>query len=172
MNEFNLLKHENLIIRKARVSDAKQIATWWNNGALMVHVGFPYGLGVTEKEVINTIKRGLLIIEIENKLIGECNYHNVADDVAEIGIKICELDFQNHGIGKKALSMLIDWLFSNGYSKIILNTNLLNKHAQHVYESIGFHKVGININSWKDQLGLLQSSVDYELLKKDFISYI
>lgn len=172
MNDFTLLKHENLIIRKARVSDAKQIVAWWNNGALMAHAGFPYGLGVTDKEVINTINQGLLIIEIENKLIGECNYHNVADDIAEIGIKIFELDYQNHGIGKKALSMLIDWLFSNGYSKIICDTNLLNKRAQHVYESLGFHKVGININSWKDQLGSLQSSVDYELIKKDFISYI
>lgn len=172
MNEFTLLKHENLIIRKASVSDAKQIVAWWNNGALMAHAGFPNGLEVTEKDVINTINRGLLIIETDNKLIGECNYHNVDNDVAEIGIKICELEYQNRGIGKKVLSMLIDWLFSNGYSKIILDTNLLNKRAQHVYESLGFHKVGININSWKNQLGSLQSSVDYELIKKDFISYI
>ena len=29
-----------------------------------------------------------------------------------------------------------------------------------------------NIDSWKDQLGQLQSSVDYELVEKDFVSYI
>lgn len=29
-----------------------------------------------------------------------------------------------------------------------------------------------NIDSWKDQLGRLQSSVDYELVEKDFVSYI
>ena len=44
--------------------------------------------------------------------------------------------------------------------------------AQHVYESLGFRKVRTNIDSWKDQLGRLQSSVDYELVENEFVSYI
>ena len=68
-------------------------------------------------------------------------------------------------------SMLIGWLFRNGYVKIILDTNLTNSRAQHVYELLGFRKVRTNIDSWKDQLGQLQSSVDYELVEKDFVSY-
>ena len=67
---------------------------------------------------------------------------------------------------------LIAWLFQNGYSKIVLDTNLTNTRAQHVYESLGFHKVRTNMNAWKDQLGRLQSSVDYELAEKDFVSYM
>ena len=67
--------------------------------------------------------------------------------------------------------MLIGWLFRNGYQKIILDTNLTNTRAQHVYESLGFRKVRINIDTWKDQLGRLQSSVDYELVEQDFVSY-
>ncbi len=92
--------------------------------------------------------------------------------LAEIHIKICEADCQNRGVGRKILSMLIDWLFQKGYSKIVLNTSLTNKRAQHVYESLGFRKMRINIDSWKDQLGQLQSSVDYELVETDFNSYI
>ena len=70
------------------------------------------------------------------------------------------------------MSMLIGWLFQNGYSKIILDTNLKNTRAQHVYESLGFRKVKTNIDAWKDQLGQLQSSVDYELVEENFISYL
>ena len=53
--------------------------------------------------------------------------------------------------------------------KIILDTNLNSTRAQHVYEKIGFRKVAVRMNSWKNQLGVLQSSIDYELRKEDFL---
>lgn len=162
----------NLIIRQAEVADAKQLAAWWNDGAVMAHAGFPNGLGTTEEEVIERLGSGRMVIEESHCLIGECNYRNVSDGIAEIGIKICETDCQNRGVGRKVLSMLIGWLFRNGYSKIVLDTNLKNTRAQHVYESLGFRKVRTNIDSWSDQLGRLQSSADYELVESDFNSYI
>ena len=55
-----------------------------------------------------------------------------------------------------------------GYAKIILDTNLNNKRAQHVYELLGFQKLRIRENSWKNQIGEMQSSVDYELKMNDF----
>jgi len=166
------IQHENFTIRQAEVADAKQLTAWWNDGTVMAHAGFPNGLGTTEEEVIKGLGNGRMVIEESDRLIGECNYRSVADSVAEIGIKICETDCQNRGVGRKVLSMLIGWLFRNGYSKIVLDTNLTNTRAQHVYESLGFRKVRTNIDSWKDQLGQLQSSVDYELVKTDFTSYI
>ena len=90
----------------------------------MAHAGFPNGLGMTEEEVVKGLRNGLLVVEESDRLIGECNYHNVSDGVVEIGIKICETDCQNRGVGRKVLSMLIGWLFRNGYAKIILDTNL------------------------------------------------
>lgn len=166
------IQYENLTIREAEATDAKQLATWWNDGAVMAHAGFPNGLGTTEEEVVKGLGNGCMVIEENDRLIGECNYRNAENDVAEIGIKICEIDCQNRGVGRKVLSMLIEWLFRNGYSKIVLDTNLMNTRAQHVYESLGFRKVQTNINAWKDQLGRLQSSVDYELVENDFHSYI
>lgn len=165
-------KWKNLTIRQAEASDAKQLAAWWNDGAVMAHAGFPNGVGTTEAEVIKGLGKGSLVIEEDHRLIGECNYRDLGDGVAEIGIKICEPDGQNRGVGRKILSMLIGWLFENGYSKIILDTNLKNTRAQHVYESLGFRKVRTNVDAWRDQLGQLQSSIDYELIEKDFISYI
>lgn len=166
------IQYENLTIRQAEVADAKQLTAWWNDGAVMAHAGFPNGLGTTKEKVIEGLGNGRMVIEESDRLIGECIYRNVADGVAEIGIKICETDCQNRGVGRKVLSMLIGRLFKNGYSKIVLDTNLTNTRAQHVYESLGFRKVRTNIDSWKDQLGRLQSSVDYELVETDFNSYI
>lgn len=166
------IQYKNLTIRQAEVADAKQLAAWWNDGAVMAHAGFPNGLGTTEEEVIEVLSNGLMVIEESDRLIGECNYREVNGGVAEIGIKICEVDCQNRGVGRMVLSMLIGWLFRNGYSKIILDTNLTNTRAQHVYESLGFRKVRTNIDAWEDQLGQIQSSVDYELVAKDFHSYI
>lgn len=166
------MQYKNLTIRQAEVADAKQLTAWWNDGAVMAHAGFPNGLGTTVEEVIEGLENGRMVIEESNRLIGECVSRSVADGAAEIGIKICEADCQNRGVGRTVLSMLIRWLFQNGYSKIVLDTDLTNTRAQHVYESLGFRKVRTSIDSWKDQLGQLRSSVDYELVEADFNSYI
>ncbi len=169
-----MIRYKDLTIRQAEDVDAKQLAAWWNDGAIMAHAGFPNGLGTSEEKVIEELENGCgcMVIEENGRLIGECNYRDVGYGVAEIGIKICETDCQNRGIGRKILSMLIGWLFRNGYTKIVLDTNLANTRAQHVYELLGFRKVRTNVDSWKDQLGRLQSSVDYELVETDFHSYI
>ena len=99
------------------------------------------------------------------------SYRNKGEGIAEIGIKICNADYQEKGLGRVILSMLIHELFQKGYQKIILDTNLNNKRAQHVYEKLGFTKLRVNINSWKDQLGRPQSSVDYELVPEDFVDF-
>ena len=165
------LQQGNILLRDATKADAKQLAEWWNDGAIMAHAGFPNGLGTTEEEVAEDIGAGALIIEEAGKPIGEANYRIVDDKVAKIGIKICVFDCQNRGIGKIVLSMLIRYLFDNGFDKIVLDTNMKNKRAQRVYESLGFRKVRVNIDSWTDQVGKLQSSVDYELVEKDFVDY-
>jgi ribosomal protein S18 acetylase RimI-like enzyme len=59
-------------------------------------------------------------------------------------------------------------LFSAGYSKIVLDTNLKNLRAQHIYELLGFQKIRVNYEAWTDQLGERQSSVDYELIPERF----
>ena len=165
------LQHGNILLRDATKTDAKQLAEWWNDGAIMAHAGFPNGLGTTEEEVAEDIGAGALIIEEAGKPIGEANYRIVDDKVAEIGIKICETDCQNRGLGRIILSMLISWLFEQGFEKIVLDTNLTNLRAQHVYESLGFRKLRVNYDSWTDQLGNKQSAVDYVLTEDNFVDF-
>lgn len=170
------IRLENLVIRNATSYDAQILCNWWNDGMIMEHAGYPNGLGITTQDIIkdllkdNDVYHRRLIIEIDSIPVGEMNYRNKGNNIAEIGIKICDFEKQEKGFGTRFLKMLIYCLlYEKGYNKIILDTNVKNKRAQHVYQKIGFQQVGIRIDSWKNQLGELQSSIDYELTKENFI---
>ena len=165
------IKYDSLTIRDAVAADAAQLTAWWNDGAVMAHAGFPNGLGTTVEKVIAGLRDDRLVLEEDGRLIGEACYRIVGEGITEIGIKICETDCQNRGLGRIILSMLISWLFEQGFEKIVLDTNLTNLRAQHVYESLGFRKLRINYDSWTDQLGNKQSAVAYELTEDSFVDF-
>lgn len=54
----------------------------------------------------------------------------------------------------------------------MLDTNLDNKRAQHVYETLGFRRLRVHENAWTDRDGVPQSSVDYELRPAEFHSFL
>ena len=171
-----LIKYKNLTVRNAATSDAKLLCGWWNDGKVMAHAGFPNGLGAAPEKIAQSLLKDTdetyrrLIILLDGAPIGEMSYE-IRGSAAEIGIKICDFSRQNKGLGRIFLSMLISALFGRGVSKIVLDTNLKNLRAQHVYESLGFSKAGTNLNAWKDRLGVFQSSVDYELTRENFINF-
>jgi len=174
-----LITQGSLTIRNAAAADAALLGLWWRDGKVMAHAGFPNGLAISDADIAKDLETDTddtcrrLIIQVDSLPVGEMNYRNKGHRTAEIGIKICDFSMQEKGYGKRFLCMLIDALFGClGYDKIILDTNLSNTRAQHVYENIGFRKVGEQINAWKNQLGEPQSSVDYELLKSDYDSRI
>lgn len=166
-----------LRIRNAEARDAAQLARWWNDGAVMAHAGFPLGLGTTAEKVAEDLQkdreetRRRLILEWEQKPVGEMSYRILEGKTAEIGIKICEKAYQERHLGRRALSMLIGELFQRGCGKIVLDTNLNNTRAQHVYEKLGFQKMGVQYDAWTDQLGVKQSAVDYALTPERFTDY-
>jgi len=167
------LKNGRLTIRNATAKDAEILCRWWNDGAVMAHAGFPNGLGTSAEKVAASIQqdtdlRRRLILELEGVAIGEMNYRTTEARTAEIGIKICDASQQDRGHGTTFIRMLIGYLFEHlGYDKIMLDTNLKNERAQHVYEKLGFRKTATRMNSWKNQLGEVQSYVEYELSKED-----
>lgn len=170
------LKNKGILIRNATPADAALLCKWWNDGAVMAHAGFPLGLNTTEETIINKINQETddttrrHIIVFDGVPIGEMNYIQANKDSCEMGIKICEAAYQNKGFGTKILSLFIKGLFEERkYKKIMLDTNLNNLRAQHVYEKLGFTKVRVNIDSWQNQLGEMQSSVDYELTEDQFL---
>lgn len=168
------LKYNEILIRNASLEDVPKLLKWWNDGRVMEHAGFPLGLNTTDNRVIQNIKNhdminnALLIIEYKKFPIGELNYRKLDQKSVEIGIKICEEEYQNRGLGKIILSLLISELFSKGFEKIVLSITMENKRAHHVYEKLGFVNTEIKENSWTDQLGNIRSSVIYELIEENF----
>lgn len=116
------------------------------------------------------------MIEIDGKRIGELNYIIKNDGAVYPGWKICNFDYQNKGYGTKIITMLFDFLFTDEninskfpINRIIWDTMLENERAQHVYEhKIKARKMGVQENSWQDQLGKWRSSVDYEISRQEF----
>jgi len=172
-----MLQYEKITIRNAITEDAPLLARWWNNGSVMAHAGFPNGLGTTPEKISADLAddtdgtRRRLILLLDTIPIGEMVYRNIGNSTADIGIKICESSFQEKGIGRIALSLLIQHLFENGYTKIVLDTNLNNTRAQHVYEKLGFQRLRVNLDSWQNQLGQWESSVDYALTADTFVNF-
>ena len=167
------LKINNLIVRPANENDAQILCHWWSDGKIMAHAGFPNGIQTNIDELIYKLSKETdiarrLIIEIDLNEVGEMCYH-IENSIADIGIKICDSSYLEKGYGTKAIRMLIRYLFDDmKVKKIVLDTNLNNTRAQHVYEKIGFVKTNVRLDSWKNQLGFLQSTVDYELFREDF----
>lgn len=171
------LQFENVHIRNAEAADAVCLARWWNDGSVMAHAGFPHGLGTTAEAVAQSIAqdreetRRRLILALDSVPIGEMCYRMVEGGKAEIGIKICEAAQQGHGYGRIALSLLIRALFERGVPAVVLDTDLENHRAQHVYESLGFTRLGIRRNCWRNQIGELRSAVDYEIIPGRLVDF-
>lgn len=170
------IQFENLTIRGAEAADAEQLCTWWNDGRIMAHAGLPNGAGCTPEEIRKSLAGDTdedrrHIIELKGVPIGEMNYRKKGG-AAELGIKICDFSQQEKGYGTKLLTVFIDALFRYyGYEKMILDTNLKNKRAQHVYEKkLGFRCVGVEKDAWRDQSGVLNSVVNFEMNKADWLT--
>jgi len=161
-------------MREACLKDTETLLSWWNDGRVMAHAGFPKGLGISASRVEDIIRAGsaqrkLFILEYQGRPIGEMNYKTPEPGTASIGIKICEEEFQDKGLGKVYLYMLINLIFEKlHYESIILDTNEKNARARHFYEKIGFRQKAISRNSWTDQLGNPQSTVFYEMCRRDW----
>lgn len=169
------ITYQDLCIRNAEAEDCQQLAKWWNDGEVMANAGFPNGLGISEREIEVQIAndsddtKRRLMVEYQGKAFGEMVY-SVYDHVnVKIGFNFCEKAFRGNKLGRIVLSMLIDELFHRGAKKIFLDTNLHNTQAQYVYDILGFKRVGIRENAWRNQVGELQTFLDYELAPADFI---
>ncbi len=166
---------ENLSIRPATQTDVEALLTWWNDGAVMAHAGFPQGLHLSANQVEATVdafqnaidcdgsRRAMLyILEVDGLAVGEMNYRRLKEDLTtfEIGIKICNSNYQGGGRGTCYLMMLLGELFIyQNAARVVLDTKKDNLRAQKVYEKIGFSRVAVQ-----------QEAIEYALSLENWLN--
>lgn len=141
---------DRILIRQVSHDDARYLLKWWNDPAIMTHVGFPTGLDIGKNEVLSLLdevtdeKNRLLILDRSSgRPIGEMNFTIAGSGKASVGIKIGELAYQNKGYGKEAVKLLLDYLSrSRGIAQVSLDVRDDNFRAHRLYESVGFKNEG------------------------------
>ena len=170
-----LLRRENMTLRPAALEDAGLLCRWWNDGRLMIWVGYPLGLKTTPERVWQDLAARtddtfqVLIMEVGGLPIGEMNYRLLDDETASIGIKVGELDWQGRGYGLAFSRLLVEALFRDFQCrKIVLAADPNNAPARRVSEKLGFRAVKFRYHSWQNQIGEWRSSMDCQLCRSDF----
>lgn len=172
-NEFILKDGKTILLRKININD---IETFFEFTKYIYHQLTDYTIDLTS-EFSNDIELEknriakynidcnlLLGAFYENKLIGVLDF--ISNKRARInhwgnfGISIHH-DFQNYGIGKQMLFMLIDWAKQNGQTKMIcLSAHENNEHAIYLYKKLGFREYGLLKNCIKNIDGSFTNSIE------------
>jgi RimJ/RimL family protein N-acetyltransferase len=90
-------------------------------------------------------EKAYVTAEVEGKLVGTSHVNRVnagrQSHVGQLGIVIRD-GYRNIGIGTEMMRVLIEESRRMGLKVLTLNVFATNKHAQHVYEKVGFKEVG------------------------------
>ncbi len=164
-----MLKGKNINIRPMSHEDVDIFYKWQTTqehmGPFMgaqLHYKENFAEGI--KKMFQDHNAFITIIEDkEGKPIGVLNYNLVRQGLCgiEIGMLIAEEDYRGKGIGKEALAMFVDYLFtSKPYYRILYETRVDNIAMKNIGEKLGFKVEGVMKGYMYDQ----GSYRDYYLL--------
>lgn len=134
-------------LRPTTEADLDDLAALWNDGDVMLHVGFPDGLGATPQHMAAWLERlradpARRHYSVHTPDLGFCGevYARIdaANDLAELDIKL-RTEAQGRGIARAALGRMISEVFSAGeVSRAYVEPDRRNVAAVALYERLGF----------------------------------
>lgn len=158
-----------LPLRPATGEDAPLLGTWWRDGAVMEHAGFPDGLDITDEEIAAQLATGpahRLMLEADGVPLGEAAWYDRGGGTAEIGIKLCVAARRGQGLGTRYLRLLLEHLLGPlGFARVVLTTGADNARARHVYEKLGFRLTALRPRAFQDSRGGWRDVAEYLLEK-------
>ncbi len=160
-------------VREVTVKDAKNLLEFCNQvGSETDNLSYGsegMGLSVAEEEEIlakfqNDKTSYFLLAEENGQIVGTCNCRSFRkkrlSHRAEIGIAVKKACW-NKGIGRKLLTCLIDISRQSGLKILSLEVRTDNKRAIHLYESLGFRRIG----TFEGFMEIDGESVDFDIME-------
>lgn len=160
-------------VREVTVKDAKNLLEFCNQvGSETDNLSYGsegMGLSVAEEEKIlakfqNDKTSYFLLAEDDGQIVGTCNCRSFRkkrlSHRAEIGIAVKKA-YWNQGIGRKLLTRLIALAKQSGLKVLSLEVRTDNKRAIHLYESLGFRRIG----TFEGFMEIDGESVDFDIME-------
>lgn len=152
-----MLKGKRILLRGVRRDDLPRL--WeFSNDAETIQLGdaeppIPRSLERMQAEYDqNTAKGGRdgtwFAIDVGGRVIGQCGLYNFdkfhgVSHSCELGIIIGDKDYWNHGYGREAINLLLDYAFRYwNVHRVGLETSSANPRAIHCYAACGFIEEG------------------------------
>lgn len=148
--------NEEIIIRKAKKSDAKALIEYLNViGGESDYLTFgagQFGRSVEQEEefIVNALNKEnalFIIAEVSGKVVGNLNFsggiRQRTAHVGEFGVSILK-EYWGNSIGKELVKYLINWSKNSGMiRKINLRVRTDNTRGISLYKKLGFLEEGI-----------------------------
>ena len=159
-----------LAVLRADASDAGLYLELWNDPAVMVNVGFPEGLGITEGEVLEKMGAGgdeldslLVAVRARDGIrVGECRMHRPDEDgVASTDVKLLPR-FQGLGYGTELKLALLDRLFGTTECRAVRATpNVGNAASVRMQQKVGGVRMGEGVFRFPGDMGVPTAPVHH-----------
>ncbi|MEL4308777.1 GNAT family N-acetyltransferase [Joostella sp. CR20] len=121
-------------------------------------------LANSHKDIFEVKQLRLAISNYENKLLGLIDLFDFdpKNKRAGVGIIVLESSNRNKGIGREALSLLLDYAFEHlDLHQLYANISENNSPSIHLFSSLGFEKVGIK-KDWNYTSGKFYNELLYQ----------
>lgn len=151
--QFKKLVGSKCYLSPASTGSAESYAKWDNDLEVTVPLG-DEAYTTTTIESLQSDLHGAFknkshlydIVTLDSDLIiGRCLFFdvNMVDRTAKIGIVIGEKEYWDHGYGREALQLLLEYGFNLlNLHNIMLGVYSYNKRAIHCYAKLGFKEIG------------------------------
>ena len=144
----------------AAIAADPQASVWWSTSAATIR-----------DDWFREPDYHVLIIEQSGEAIGVVAFHEEAvPEYRSASIDIALLSTSvGGGLGSEAMRLLVDWLFvERGHHRLTIDPALHNERAIHVYEKIGYRRIGVARDYEQASDGTWHDNLLMDMLEPDF----
>ncbi|MCF8715773.1 GNAT family N-acetyltransferase [Joostella atrarenae] len=125
-------------------------------------------LANSHRDIFEVKQLRLVISDYNNNILGLIDLFdfNPKNKRAGVGIVVLEEGNRNRGVGREALSLLIDYAFKHlDLHQLYANISENNKPSIHLFSNLGFERVGVK-KDWNYTSGEFHDEILYQKINK------